>query len=286
MIKEIDSNKVFLSDQLEKKYPDTFHRLISLLKEEGVEWAIIPHTKDIWSRDYMPIQIDDNDFLLYRYEPDYLLDNPKRKATITDASFVCKSMGIRHHMTDIKLDGGNVSLCGEYVVMTDKVFVENNKAKNDIEFKKRLETELRHKIIVIPWHCINPKDDNSDVYGHSDGFIHWCGGKKVLMSNHRDSDPTEASEIRRIIESFGFEVKEMLFDVYHPEPLWNWAYINYLQVGNLIVMPTFGIEEDKQALGYIKAFNPNCKIRQIRLRDIAANGGALHCITWNIKINE
>ena len=72
MIKDIDSNKVFLSDQLEKKYPDTFHRLISLLKEEGVEWAIIPHTKDIWSRDYMPIQIDDNDFLLYRYEPDYL----------------------------------------------------------------------------------------------------------------------------------------------------------------------------------------------------------------------
>ena len=85
------------------------------------------------------------------------------------------------------------------------------------------------------------------------------------------------------MESFGFEVTEMLFDVPHPEPLWNWAYINYLQVGNLIVMPVFGIEEDKQALEYIKALNPNCKIRQMRLRDIAANGGALHCITWNIK---
>lgn len=142
---------------------------------------------------------------------------------------------------------------------------------------------LRNKIIFIPWHCINPKDEDSDVYGHSDGFVHWCGGNKVMMSNHRNTDSKEASEIRRIMESFGFEVTEMLFDVPHPEPLWNWAYINYLQVGNLIVMPVFGIEEDKQALEYIKALNPNCKIRQMRLRDIAANGGALHCITWNIK---
>ena len=283
MIKDIDSNKVYISNQLEKKYSDTFRRLTALFSEEGVEWDTIPHTNDIWVRDYMPIQIGDNDFLLYRYEPDYLLDDPKRKATITDASFVCNSMDIRHRVTDIKIDGGNVTLCGEYVVMTDKVFVENNKEKNDEAFKKQLEAVLRHKIIFMPWHCINPKDEDSDVYGHSDGFVHWCGGNKVMMSNHRNTDPKEASEIRRIMESFGFEVTEMLFDVPHPEPLWNWAYINYLQVGNLIVMPVFGIEEDKQALEYIKALNPNCKIRQMRLRDIAANGGALHCITWNIK---
>ena len=221
MIKDIDSNKVYISNQLEKKYSDTFRRLTALLSEEGVEWDIIPNTNDIWARDYMPIQIGDNDFLLYRYEPDYLLDDPKRKATITDASFVCNSMDIRCRVTDIKLDGGNATLCGEYVVMTDKVFVEKKKKK-----------------------CINPKDEDSDVYGHSDGFVHWCGGNKVMMSNHRNTDPKEASEIRRIMESFGFEVTEMLFDVPHPEPLWNWAYINYLQVGNLIVMPVFGIEED------------------------------------------
>jgi hypothetical protein len=79
MIKDIDSNKVYISNQLEKKYSDTFRRLTALFSEEGVEWDIIPHTNDIWVRDYMPIQIEDNDFLLYRYEPDYLLDDPKEK---------------------------------------------------------------------------------------------------------------------------------------------------------------------------------------------------------------
>lgn len=285
MIKDCDTNFVFLSDQLEKKYADTYRRLTALFNEEGVQWGIIPHTNDIWARDYMPIQIDRNDFLLYRYHPDYL-DNIQYAPAITDAALVCKEMGINHRETDIKLDGGNVTLCGEYVVLTDKVYAENNKEKNDEDFKKLLEIELMHKVIIIPWHCIDPEDDDADVFGHSDGFIHWCGGNKVLMSNHRDVDSQEASEIRRIMESFGFDVTEMLFDATQPDLDWNWAYINYLHVGNLIVMPIFGIEEDKQALRYIQALNPNCRIRQFRLRDVAAKGGALHCITWNIYMNK
>ena len=102
------------------------------------------------------------------------------------------------------------------------------------------------------------------------------GENKVLMSNHRDTDPKEASKMRRIMESFGFEVTEMLFDVHHPKPLWNWAYVNYLQVGNLIVMPTFGIEEDKQALEYIKnalKYSPEDAVLNIELAGLYQNLG-------------
>ena len=42
----------------------------------------------------------------------------------------------------------------------------------------------------------------------------------------------------------------MLFDVPNPNRNFNWAYVNYLQVGNKIIVPTFGIPEDKQALKY------------------------------------
>ena len=48
-------------------------------------------------------------------------------------------------------------------------------------------------------------------------------------------------------------------------------------------MPSFGIAEDRQALEYVKNAFPDCDVCQIRMRDIAAKGGALHCITWNIK---
>lgn len=85
------------------------------------------------------------------------------------------------------------------------------------------------------------------------------------------------------MESVGFHVTEMLYDVENPNSDWNWAYINYLQVGQNIIMPSFGIPEDKQALSYVKDANPDCEVRQIRMRDIAAEGGALHCLTWNIR---
>jgi agmatine/peptidylarginine deiminase len=106
------------------------------------------------------------------------------------------------------------------------------------------------------------------------------------MSNHREFESEEAGVIRWRLETEGFEVTEMLFDVPNPNNDFNWAYINYLEVGNKIIVPTFGIPEDEQALRYIKAANPDSIVRGFRTRDIARNGGALHCITWNIKKSE
>jgi agmatine/peptidylarginine deiminase len=95
--------------------------------------------------------------------------------------------------------------------------------------------------------------------------------------------PEEADDMRARLEDEGFEVTEMLFDVPQPNTDFNWAYINYLHVGNKIIVPTFGIAEDKQALKYIREANPDCIVRSFRMREIARNGGAIHCITWNIR---
>ena len=103
------------------------------------------------------------------------------------------------------------------------------------------------------------------------------------MSNHRDFDSEEADDIRWRLETVGFEVTEMLFDVPNPKRDFNWAYINYLEVGNKIIVPTFGIPEDKQALKYIREAIPNSIVRGFRMRDVVKEGGALHCITWNNK---
>jgi agmatine/peptidylarginine deiminase len=271
-----------LADKLKILYSDFFNRFTHLLNEMDIKWDLIPHTKDIWVRDFMPIQTVNGGFLQYNYKPDYLQDNRFIRLQ-SDTSLICESMQITRKKTGLILDGGNITLCGNRIVMTDKIFKENHKEKSDVAFIKLLEDFFGHEIVIIPWHCINPDDEYADVFGHSDGFIHWCGGDQVLMYNHRDVDSEEAKRIREIMESYGYQVTEMLYDVEVPETDWNWAYINYLQVGKKIIIPSFGIPEDKQALTYVKRANPDCEVRQIRMRDIAANGGALHCITWNIR---
>ena len=220
----------------------------------------------------------------YRYYPDYLVKSKNNKdiETITDATKVLRGMGISCRSTDLIIDGGNMVPCGTYIVMTDKVFMENGREKGDTDFKVLLESEIGHPVIIIPWTL-----HEDDVYGHSDGFIKWCGDNRILMGNHGDCYPEEATSIRRILESYGFEVTEIRFKGKVDKPCYdlNWAYINFLQVGKNIIMPKFNIEEDAIAQQYIQEAFPDCCIRQIEMaEEIAKEGGALHCLSWNVYL--
>jgi agmatine/peptidylarginine deiminase len=267
-----------------KKYgnPKFYKELMTILKEMGIETRELKCTRDYWARDYMPIQLGENVFLKYHYYPDYLI-NRDDIDSITDVSKVISGMGINCRSTNLIIDGGNMVPCGPYIVMTDKVFSENRKKKDDWEFKALLDSELGHPVIIIPW-----TSHEDDVYGHSDGFIKWCGDNRILMGNHGDCYPEEAASIRRILESYGFEVTEMHFKDKVSMPCYelNWAYINFLQVGKNIIMPIFDIPEDAIAQQYIQTAFPDCNIRQIEMKEIAKEGGALHCLSWNVYLPE
>ena len=285
MIADIDTNVVLFSEWLEKdaKYAGFFGRLKQMLDGLGIQWAILPKTQDIWARDYMPIQLAENDFVGFRYQPDYLMCRKPGECYLTDSAAVCRAMGMACRPLDVNMDGGNFVFCGDCVVMTDKVFEENRCGKNDPDLIRKLETAFGCPVVFIPWTRHGaPCDEEVDVYGHADGFIKWCGGKRLLMSNHRDEYPAEADAIREVLENKGFEVVEMRFDTGHPDADVNWAYINFLQVGHHILMPSFGIPEDEQAMACIGRLFPDCDIHPLEMRCVAEDGGALHCISWNI----
>jgi len=277
------TNVVYFSPWLNDKtegHPEFYQRLLVLLKDIGIEVRELKCTQDYWARDYMPIQLGKEEFLKYHYYPNYLV-NMDDIETITDVSKVLRGMGIRCRSTNLIIDGGNMVPCGPYIVMTDKVFSENRCKKDDSEFKDLLDSELGHPVIIIPW-----TQHEDDVYGHSDGFIKWCGDNRILMGNHGDCYPEETAAIRRILKSYGFEVTEMCFKGKVDTPCYdlNWAYINFLQVGKNIIMPIFDIPEDDIAQQYIQEAFPDCNIRQIEMAEIAKEGGALHCISWNIYL--
>ena len=286
LLHDKDTNIVFFSPWLKDKkegHPEFYQFLKNLLNEMGIEFKELKSTNDYWARDYMPIQLGENEFLKYRYYPDYLVNSKKKSdiETITNATKVLRGMGISYRSTTLIIDGGNMVSCGPYIVMTDKVFSENRRKKDDWEFKALLDSELGHPVIIIPW---TPHED--DVYGHSDGFIKWGGDNRILMGNHGDCYPEEAASIRRILENYGFEVTEMRFKDKVDTPCCdlNWAYINFLQVGKNIIMPKFNIEEDAIAQQYIQEAFQDCNIRQIEMKEIAKKGGALHCLSWNVYL--
>ena len=127
MITDFQCNTVYFSALLQKRAPVTYANLISALDKHGVEHRLIPHTNDVWCRDYMPIQVAEGDFRGFTYDPDYLHETEEDLASRTDGSEVCQEMGfeVRMPSRSLVIDGGNVIRCDDKVIMVDKVFIEN-----------------------------------------------------------------------------------------------------------------------------------------------------------------
>lgn len=90
---------------MDSKYTEAYQRLIGILDKHQIAQKLIKATKDIWCRDYMPIQISRDEFVQFRYEPSYL---EGYEETQSDPKTVCNENGIQPKYSNINLDGGNV----------------------------------------------------------------------------------------------------------------------------------------------------------------------------------
>ena len=52
-------------------------------QQKDISYEILPGTKDIWLVDLMPIQVERDFYVQYKYAPDYLKSKSQR-STITD----------------------------------------------------------------------------------------------------------------------------------------------------------------------------------------------------------
>ncbi len=276
MLPDYQAHTVFLSEWLSGECPTLYQNLELVFKEHGVDYKILANTNDIWCRDYMPIQTDEKRFVSYKYYPNYLQPIHKRRY-ITNAKKVGNVDFLQQAETvelDLVLDGGNVVKCGNKIVMTEKVFVEN-KERSHNEVQRLLKEAFLCEIVFLPW-------DKREKYGHSDGIIHYLGDNRVLMTNYGDFDKSFAQDFLRILEKH-FDVKTLKYNVEKADEN-SWAYINYLQVGNLVLVPQLGIPEDEQALQQIAEAMPQCKVVGVPALEAVRKGGALNCISWNIKL--
>lgn len=281
MITDFQTTKVYFSSWLPKTCPKLWDALHLALHNMNVDHALISNTADIWCRDYMPIQVTTNEIVTYKYWPDYLV-NKNMHDYITNSDLMSKQIANEFpnikikKIKDLVLDGGNVVKCDNIIIMTEKVFEENSNWKK-ISIINKLEKAFEREIMFLPW-------DRLEKYGHSDGIIHYLGNNRVLLTNYNDFSPDYYKSFRDCIEK-KFEVIPLSYPVKEKNKN-NWAYINYLQVGNLLMVPQLGIPEDTMAIEQIKDTVPDY-INVIGIPSLEAvnKGGALNCISWNIDAN-
>ncbi len=285
MITDFETNTIYFSELLrsEKWFEKTFKDISEVLKSFGIAFKFLPKTKDIWARDYMPIQVAENKYIEYRYDPNYLQGDSDHKETReykTYPDIVCDAIGLKTIKTDVILDGGNVVKHKNTVILTNKVIWENCRNYTQRELTKTLHELFEvDKIVFIPW-------DEECKYGHSDGMLRFINNNTVLISGFYE---TADEEFKTLIQK---SLEKSKLDWYwlrvsEKEKEENIAYINFLQTKDLILIPSLNKREDETAFEQLSKYYPDYKsknrIAKVDMRDIVKYQGALNCITWTTK---
>ena len=285
----IDSktNIVFFSSQLSANYRSCKKDILEALKENGVQVGMnIRATKDIWARDYMPIQIDNNRFVRYKYNPNYLIKRGMSKYVTDkpDCPFLKDKEIIECNLI---LDGGNIVVCGNKVILTEKVFTENSYL-SQFEITNRIEKAFGKQVIWIPCdpHEIeDAKKKNELPLCHADGILHVIDEETILLSNYIDYDLDFRTKLFERLSPY-FKIEEYSFgDNSSPN---SWIYINYLQIDNIILFPTVDEADDMAIAKWKLLFHNDITIEKIDSKELTFDakdgnvGGSLHCISWNV----
>lgn len=267
---------VYMSELLMEKYPETCKRLIGILEKHNTKYAFIKGTKDIWCRDYMPVQTESGNLIQFKYDPSYLKGKPEWEALRSDTHLICELNGLKVQESNINLDGGNVLICDGRAIISTRVFTENQDLDKDY-IKNELSRLLECEIIFIP-------DQKSDMTGHADGMVRFVDRNTILGNNLA----AEYDNWRKPMLEVLNEYKLSYIDVPFYEPKYDrkhplnaeGIYVNYLEVNNLIVLPKYGRDKDDEAFAVIQKAFPDRQIERIDYRDVALEGGVINCSTW------
>ncbi len=281
VLTELTKNRVYFSNLLPLSYPSIWKEICNVLSENGYTAGKLTYTKDYWCRDFMPIQTGENEFTQFIYRPDYLADLRKYQTNTDDAVNHISDFTPRISKSKLIVDGGNMVVCNNcngdtWVVMTDKVFVENPDYDKDYIIST-LKKELDAKIVWLPW-------DKKDECGHTDGIVNFidCNNVKPSIMAYFALYPKEiADEMRKQLNPH-FDVRELKFTKDEKN---NWAYVNLLRCRDFIIVPGLGSDSDDEAMKQIIELYPsyNEHIYQINIAPIVEEfGGAFNCLSWTV----
>ncbi|MDA3909088.1 MAG: agmatine deiminase family protein [Sulfurimonas sp.] len=269
------TNKVYFSNILPKKHSKFSKEFFKILDNNNINYELISTTKDIWMRDYMPIQKRDGNFIRYIHQPDYLIGysdlrtNPKEASIFLDPNIIID--------IELNLDGGNIVRSNDKIICTDKIFKANADFSKE-ELVDILKSSLDiAEVIIIP-------EQPYDMTGHSDGLVRFIDENRVMISSYTKEDSEFAKQLTSSLMKQNLEVVTLPPKGYFREKngaVWI-PYINYMQVGDLIVLPCVGEKVEPEVIEFFQRCFPDCYVEYLDATSIIKQGGALNCISWNV----
>lgn len=271
---------LWLPDSLQqKKWQHFTHGFLDVLEKLEVPFGWISHTRSIWARDYMPVEVHEGVYVQFRYEPSYLEKYPEDKIPVNAGVNLLQNIDPEAQIwvVPLKLDGGNVVMNRNLAIVSERVFTENAHLPRTSVAKMLMEY-LNREVIFIPV-------QSRDIIGHADGLVRFIDESNVLINAYREIDIGYWKSLMQKLNRYGLEVH---FLTYNPYGNKNWldasgTYLNFLQINDLILVPEYGdclVYNDFAALHELKKLYNTEHVYPVPCSKLAREGGLLNCISW------
>jgi hypothetical protein len=200
MIPDWKTNCVYFSGLLPDRHPRLWEQLAGILRKHRIPVRLIDGTRDVWARDYYPVQVEPRGFVNFRYYPDYLHGY---KHLITPG-VICRQfqeLGSCRQTRTI-LDGGNVVAAESRAILTRKIYRANPR-QEPIRLRSKLEKLLQvDQCLVIP-------AETGDPIGHSDGVVRFLEEDLVAVNDYSSIDPAYERRLRDILMEEGLRIEKL-----------------------------------------------------------------------------
>jgi agmatine deiminase len=248
--------------------------------------------RNVWIRDWAPVPVRARDgavrLVKAKYRPRYLY---REEAMPDDSAGRKLARVLNLPVVELPLvwDFGNLTHNGEGIgIVTERLLADNSGSyrREDIELLCGSMLGLE-KLVVVP-------EEPGDPTGHIDGMVRFLDERTAAVASYPDAYP----EGKAFMDEVAVQVERELGEGFRVARIPNGVppareeegipsafdnHLNFLRLGNTILLPVYGIEEDGAAVASISRACIDITVSGIGPRhvdELSHRGGALSCISW------
>ena len=203
---------------------------------------------------------------------------------------VARDLGMRRFAFPYVLEGGALEVNDEGLVITTRSCLLSptrnpELSQDDTEALLRAGLGVRH----VVWLERGLEGDHTD--GHVDMIVRFCGDRTLVcaVAEHPDDpnhEPTHANlaVLRTLLDPDGEPMTVVPLPLPQQRRLPDGrvlaaSYANFYIANGVVLVPTYGDEQDDQALALLTPLFPGRTVVGVRAEHLITGGGAWHCVT-------
>lgn len=201
----------------------------------------------------------------------------------------------KHYSSELKsidfiLEGGAIESNGEGIILTTSACMFNanrNATLNKLEISQKIKDELGAKEVLYLKHGYLSGDDTDS---HIDTLARFIDETTIMYVKCTDKDDEHYSELNLMGKELEIFAKKYHFSLislpmstalYYEKERLPATYANFLLVNNGVIVPTYGVKEDKIALDIFKKTFTRRKVIGVDCSVLVREHGSLHCVSMN-----